>query len=432
VLFRSQPFTTIATMRSSLVFCFLCLACGSLVSAQTPTLLGRCDFIPGVSSTTAGLDGSVTFTDNGNGTVNVNVNVTGIATNGSYAIHVHTFGDISDPTGTAAGGHFNPLGQPHACPGTSARHEGDMGNWTAVNGAIQQNNNFDLLTLTGNNSIIGRAVVVHAAADDCLTQPTGAAGARQSFCVIGISNNANNTAVVNQTTGVPITNAVATLFGTTDSTGCGSYGACRGTAWFNLVNGNSVNVVVRVTSGLTFNGGSASGKYGIHIHQFGDLSDRALANSAGGHWNPSAVNHGFPTDTVHHLGDLGNIQTNDTSGYYWYNYTATYITSIEQILGRALIIHADVDHGQGQNCSTANGNAGARKMIGVIGVVNATATPVQTSPNTNNAWNAITCATTTTTAGTTIGSTSTRTSSASAIAASLFVLLAALLALLCF
>eukprot|EP00128_Syssomonas_multiformis_P018182 Colp12_sorted_trinity150504_noHs@8198 len=42
--------------------------------------------------------------------------------------------------------------------------------------------------LTGENSVLGRAVVVHANPDDCVSQPVGNAGARLAVGVIGIAN----------------------------------------------------------------------------------------------------------------------------------------------------------------------------------------------------------------------------------------------------
>ena len=42
-----------------------------------------------------------------------------------------------------------------------------QGSWTASAGVIAQEKQLDLLTLSGTNSIIGRAVVLHALPDSC-------------------------------------------------------------------------------------------------------------------------------------------------------------------------------------------------------------------------------------------------------------------------
>lgn len=44
-----------------------------------------------------------------------------------------------------------------------------------------------MMELSGPQSIIGRAVVVQAQEDDLKTQPTGNAGAREAFGVIGVA-----------------------------------------------------------------------------------------------------------------------------------------------------------------------------------------------------------------------------------------------------
>jgi len=50
-----------------------------------------------------------------------------------------------------------------------------MGNFKATEGKISDSRELDLLPLTGPNSIIGRAVVLHAEEDDCAD--AGSAGA---------------------------------------------------------------------------------------------------------------------------------------------------------------------------------------------------------------------------------------------------------------
>ena len=55
----------------------------------------------------------------------------------------------------------------------------------------------------------------------------------------------------------------------------------------------------------------ANAERGIHIHQFGDLTNKCT--STGEHWNPSNTTHGNITNplTTRHRGDLGNFRTNE-------------------------------------------------------------------------------------------------------------------------
>jgi len=107
---------------------------------------------------------------------------------GKHGFHIHEFGDCSAPDGTSAGGHYNPLGQAHAGPDAEKRHVGDLGNILADAGGFGTYDRVDkLLRVNGPDSILGRAVVVHAGEDDYVSQPTGNAGARVACGVIGIA-----------------------------------------------------------------------------------------------------------------------------------------------------------------------------------------------------------------------------------------------------
>lgn len=110
-------------------------------------------------------------------------------TPGKHGFHVHEFGDLSDTkTGNSAGSHFAPGGTPHGLPDSKTRHAGDLGNVTAGEDGVALVDHRDAaLELHGERSIVGRALVVHANPDDG-GQPTGNAGGRVAFGVVGIAN----------------------------------------------------------------------------------------------------------------------------------------------------------------------------------------------------------------------------------------------------
>lgn len=132
------------------------------------------------------VSGTVTFT-NENGAVKVVADLSGLKP-GTHGFHIHEFGDCSAKDGTSAGGHFNPGAMPHGAPSDKQRHAGDLGNIVAdADGKAHVEVADSVLKLDGDMSIIGRGVIVHAAADDLKTQPTGNAGGRQACGVIGIA-----------------------------------------------------------------------------------------------------------------------------------------------------------------------------------------------------------------------------------------------------
>jgi superoxide dismutase, Cu-Zn family len=122
--------------------------------------------------------GTVNFLQRGS-VVYVEAHITGLSP-GLHGFHVHEKGDCRAADGSSAGGHFNPTGAAHAGPDSTARHAGDLGNLTAdANGVAVYKAQVTGISLeTGSDSIIGRAVIVHADPDDLRSQPAGKAGAR--------------------------------------------------------------------------------------------------------------------------------------------------------------------------------------------------------------------------------------------------------------
>ncbi len=110
--------------------------------------------------------------------------------------------------------------------------------------------------------------------------------------------------------------------------------------------------------------GLTPGKHGFHIHEYGDCSMED-GSCAGGHFNPTHMPHGGPSDVKRHVGDLGNL-TADADGIAKYQLkdTVVRLNGPLSIIGRGVIIHEKADDLKSQ----PSGDAGKRIACGVIGI----------------------------------------------------------------
>jgi Cu-Zn family superoxide dismutase len=136
------------------------------------------------SKSGSSLTGTATFTEVSGG-VTVEIRISN-APPGWHAAHLHEVGDCSADDGTSAGGHFNPGGTQHGSPHAPEHHAGDLGNlYVYPDGTGLQVIHMPGLSVTaGPMSVRDRAIIIHAGADDLVSQPTGAAGGRIGCGVI--------------------------------------------------------------------------------------------------------------------------------------------------------------------------------------------------------------------------------------------------------
>ena len=136
------------------------------------------------ASNDSGLTGMAVFTQNGD-QITLTAEIQG-ASPGLHAIHIHAYGDCSAPDGTSAGGHWNPTDVAHGKWGEGEFHLGDIGNITVgEDGTGRITLTTDLWEIgTGSDiDVVGRSIIVHADADDFVSQPSGAMQARVSGAV---------------------------------------------------------------------------------------------------------------------------------------------------------------------------------------------------------------------------------------------------------
>ena len=113
-----------------------------------------------------GVKGNITFTQESADTCMVEYNIAGL-TPGNHGFHIHELADFTNGC-KSAGGHYNPHGKNHGAPVDDERHVGDLGNILADANGVAKGSLFDrLIKLSGDTSIIGRSVMVHAGEDDC-------------------------------------------------------------------------------------------------------------------------------------------------------------------------------------------------------------------------------------------------------------------------
>ncbi len=158
-------------------------------AVTTPSALKDIHAAVAVLHPTAGNQarGTVRFTDTDGG-VRVVANIEGLTPNQKHGFHVHEFGDCTAADATSAGGHYDPASTGHHDkPDATHRHAGDMGNLQADGqGKAQLELTLAGISITGNNAILGRGVIVHANPDD-FGQPLGNAGGRIACGVIGVA-----------------------------------------------------------------------------------------------------------------------------------------------------------------------------------------------------------------------------------------------------
>jgi len=119
--------------------------------------------------------------------VNITVKAKGLSPNSTHGFHIHESGDCSSEDAKSAGGHFSPAEKPHGAPGSENSHMGDLGNLVAnLDGEVDKGIFIEGATLneSGAGSILGRAFVMHAGADDFKSQPSGNSGKRIACAVI--------------------------------------------------------------------------------------------------------------------------------------------------------------------------------------------------------------------------------------------------------
>jgi Cu-Zn family superoxide dismutase len=118
------------------------------------------------------------------GGVSFRISASGLP-HGLHGVHVHAVGRCDPPDFKSAGGHWNPTGKQHGMNNPAGPHAGDLPNVeVAANGVLAAT-----LTLPGASmaSLLdadGAALVIHAAADDYKTEPSGNSGARIGCAVL--------------------------------------------------------------------------------------------------------------------------------------------------------------------------------------------------------------------------------------------------------
>ena len=96
-----------------------------------------------------------------------------------HSFRVQTGGRFDAPDFTTAGGHWNPAQRQHGSLNPQGPHEGDMPNMTVGNdgrgtlGVVLPG-----ATIAGLLDADGAAIIIHAAADDLKTDPSGNSGGR--------------------------------------------------------------------------------------------------------------------------------------------------------------------------------------------------------------------------------------------------------------
>jgi Cu-Zn family superoxide dismutase len=152
-------------------------------SAQTPGVMKKA--LSDLTNNTKGFAGHVDITEAPGGVL-LRVEVQGLAP-GWHGMHLHEKGDCSAADFTSAGGHINhpTAKKPHGVLNQAGPDFGDLPNiYVDPDGRGKAEAYSTLVKFSELTDADGSALVIHANADDHLSQPIGGAGGRVACGVI--------------------------------------------------------------------------------------------------------------------------------------------------------------------------------------------------------------------------------------------------------
>jgi len=118
------------------------------------------------------------------GGVSFHISATGLP-HGLHGIHVHAVGRCDPPDFASAGPHWNPSARKHGLNNPAGPHAGDLPNVdVAANGVLSATVTVPGASMASLLDADGAALVIHAGADDYVTDPSGNSGARIACAVI--------------------------------------------------------------------------------------------------------------------------------------------------------------------------------------------------------------------------------------------------------
>jgi superoxide dismutase, Cu-Zn family len=104
---------------------------------------------------------------------------------GQHGVHVHTTGRCDPPGFTSAGPHWNPTERKHGHRNPAGFHMGDLGNLgVGADGRLIAGLLVPQATIDALRDGDGAALVLHAKADDEVTDPSGNSGDRIACAVL--------------------------------------------------------------------------------------------------------------------------------------------------------------------------------------------------------------------------------------------------------
>ena len=104
---------------------------------------------------------------------------------GQHGVHVHATGRCDPPGFTSAGPHWNPTERKHGHRNPAGFHMGDLGNLgVGADGRLVAGLLVPQATIDALRDADGAALVLHAKADDEVTDPSGNSGDRIACAVL--------------------------------------------------------------------------------------------------------------------------------------------------------------------------------------------------------------------------------------------------------